>query len=76
MMKEELKICRYLRGKNAYGTMEGGGHPFLSVDPRTSVYWCLCTMGPVGPDDRPAHPSTCGKAERSCFAARPAEEEE
>jgi len=68
MPKEEKKThCHYLRGKNAYGTLEGGGNPFLEFDPGTSTYWCLCTMGPVGPDGKPANARDCQNEKRSCY---------
>ncbi|GJM34842.1 MAG: hypothetical protein DHS20C18_38430 [Saprospiraceae bacterium] len=69
-MQEQKKYCRYLRAKNAFGTLEGGGQPFLDVDPGTTTYWCLCTMSPVGPDDSHAHISTCNNGERPCFKER------
>jgi hypothetical protein len=59
--------CHYLRGKNAYGTLEGGGNPFLGFDPGTSTYWCICTMSPIGPDGQPAHTTSCYGKERKCY---------
>jgi hypothetical protein len=39
--------------------------------PSTSAaYWCLKTMGPVGPDDGPAELDDC-RAGRPCFQAQP-----
>jgi len=67
-MDSPTRYCRYLRGKNAYGTTEGGGKPFLDFDPATSTYWCLRSMGPVGPDSQPAHITTCDNERRECFA--------
>ena len=49
-MNSPTHYCRFLRGKNAYGTVEGGDKPFLNFDPATTTYWCLRTMGPVGPE--------------------------
>ncbi|HQU58315.1 MAG: hypothetical protein KDD02_01085 [Phaeodactylibacter sp.] len=66
-MDETKAYCRYLRAKNAFGTMEGGGRPFLPEDPGTTTYWCIRTMGPAGPDGRLAHISTCTQAERPCY---------
>lgn len=60
-------FCHFLRGKNAYGTLEGGGNPFMPFDPATSTYRCLCTMMPVGPDGQPAHVNFCKNAGRNCF---------
>lgn len=66
-MESPDQYCRYLRGKNAYGLLEGGDKPFLNFDPATTTYWCLRTMGPVGPDSQPVHLSACGKEDRKCF---------
>jgi hypothetical protein len=38
-------------------------HPTASAS-----YWCLKTMGPVGPDDRPCHLADCRRA-RGCWEA-------
>lgn len=59
--------CRYLRGKNAVGTLEGGEDPFLFMDIGTTTYWCLCTTASYGPDGQVAHITTCGNRERGCF---------
>ncbi|MCB0587811.1 MAG: hypothetical protein KDD06_21140 [Phaeodactylibacter sp.] len=74
-MNSPTHYCRFLRGKNAYGTVEGGDKPFLNFDPATTTYWCLRTMGPVGPDGQPAHLSNCGNTKRKCFAAPEVEKE-
>ena len=60
--------CRHLRAKNAYGTMEGGDHPFLPADTGTTTYWCLRTCLPMGPDGGLAVTTRCG-AGRRCFQA-------
>ncbi|MCB0612476.1 MAG: hypothetical protein H6573_09865 [Lewinellaceae bacterium] len=75
-MDASHRYCRYLRGKNAYGTTEGGDKPFLNFDPATTTYWCLRTMGPVGPDSQPAHLSACGNGKRNCFTAAKLKNEE
>jgi len=62
--------CRYLRAKNAFGTLEGGENPFLPEDPGTTTYWCIRSMGPVGPDGLPAHMSTCKHHSRTCYSAK------
>jgi hypothetical protein len=41
-------------------------HEWSSGDSTTAVYWCLSTMGSVGPDDGFAHPHDCC-ANRACF---------
>ena len=68
--------CKFLRAKNAYGTTEGGDHPFLPIESGTTTYWCLKTCSPCGPDNQPAYTGVCG-ARRVCFQAmQPAEGEE
>jgi len=68
MSEKTVTYCRYLRGKNAYGTLEGGDRPIIPVDPGTTSYWCIRTAGPVGPDDSPVYPAACIRHERKCFA--------
>lgn len=65
--ESRLSFCHYLRGKNAFGTLEGGDHPFLPLDPATSSYWCIMTSGPIGPDGQPVHLYKCSNARKSCF---------
>ncbi|MDZ4835703.1 MAG: hypothetical protein SGJ27_18155 [Candidatus Melainabacteria bacterium] len=66
-MATQKDICKYLRAKNGYGTLEGGGMPFLQ-DSITTTYRCICTGEPFGPDTELAHTSAC-HSERYCFAA-------
>jgi len=75
MTQPSTTYCRFLRGKNAYGTLEGGDQPVIEVDSGTTTYWCIRTQGPVGPDDGMVHISTCCKPERKCFAP-PQDEQE
>lgn len=37
----------------------------LAEDRSTTGYWCLRTMGPIGPDDGYASPRACG-SHRAC----------
>ena len=39
----------------------------------TTVYWCLLTMSPSGPDDGLVHANRCG-ADRACCEPEPAGE--
>ncbi len=66
-MNQPKSYCRFLRAKNAFGTLEGGGNPFLPEDPGTTAYWCIRSMGPAGPDGRLAHISSCANPERACY---------
>lgn len=66
MEKINNKGCKFLRAKNAYGTMEGGDDPFLPLDEGTTTYWCLRTCSPVGPDNFFAVTDACTNR-RTCF---------
>ena len=66
MDKIKINGCKYLRAKNAYGTMEGGDDPFLPLDEGTTNYWCLKTCGTVGPDNFFAYTDAC-TSKRICF---------
>lgn len=67
-MPTQSHICKFLRAKNGYGTLEGGGLPFLQ-DSITTTYRCICTGEPFGPDTELAHVSACN-SQRNCFAAQ------
>ncbi len=60
--------CRHLRTKMMSVVMDWDEH--AAEYPSTSAaYWCLKTMGPVGPDDGPAELDDC-RAGRPCFQAQ------
>ncbi len=61
-----MMACKFLRAKNAYGTMEGGDDPFLPLESGTTTYWCIQTGLPMGPDGGLACTGTCGE-KRRCF---------
>ena len=61
-------VCRKLRTKNAFGSMQTGAPDWREGTSSTAVYWCLKTMETWGPDDGFAHPHTC-KDGRRCFAS-------
>lgn len=71
-MPTQNYICKFLRAKNGYGTLEGGGLPFMLQDNITTTYRCICTGEPFGPDTELAHVSACN-SERDCFAAQAAD---
>ena len=75
-MQINQEYCRYLRGKNAYGTLEGGEDPFLLSDTGMSTYWCISSMTSFGPDGGMVHISTCGNRKRTCFCEVKQEKEE
>lgn len=59
-------VCRLLRTKKAFGSLEPGAPDWREGDSTTAAYWCLCTMEAAGPDDDFAHARKC-RAGRSCF---------
>jgi hypothetical protein len=59
------QVCQMLRTKNAFGN-HVGYRPWQRGESTTAVYWCLHTMGTVGPDDRLVHPHACCQ-NRACF---------
>ena len=63
-------VCRLLRTKTGFGSMQPGAPDWRTGDSTTAVYWCLQTMETAGIDGGYAHPHTCGEG-RSCFV-RPA----
>ena len=61
--------CRHLRTKMMSVVVEWDEH--AAQYPSTSAsYWCLRTMGPVGPDDGPAALDDC-RSGRACFNSQP-----
>ena len=62
------ELCDYLRAKVS-GAAHGDKRALLALQGEaTTVYWCLLTMSPAGPDDGLAHASRCGKG-RACSVA-------
>jgi len=61
------KYCRYLKAKNAFGTLEGGNSPAFVVEDANSICWCVKTMNPMGPDNGPVDPLRCTE-KRRCYA--------
>jgi hypothetical protein len=59
-------VCRLLRTKTAFGTMQAGGPDWRTGDSTTATYWCLGTMETFGADHGYAHPHACRQG-RSCF---------
>ena len=66
MSEQGKEICRFLRGKNGFGTLEGGENPWRLLDTVTTTFSCLCTGEPFGPDEELAYAAIC-KSGRSCY---------
>ena len=59
-------VCRMLRTKTAFGSMQPGAPEWQRGESTTAQYWCLQTMESAGADDGYAHPGSCREG-RSCF---------
>jgi hypothetical protein len=59
-------VCRMLRTKMSFGSVETGGPDWRTGASTTAAYWCLCTMESAGPDDDFAHARKCREGRR-CF---------
>ena len=60
---EERRACRALKSKMLYVS---GAEPDPALASSTGHYWCVRTMGTVGPDDALVTPEECC-ARRGCF---------
>jgi hypothetical protein len=60
------RVCRMLRTKMAFGTIEGMKHDWREGRSMSASYWCLRTMEPWGPDDHIAEAGAC-RSGRACF---------
>ncbi|MSS72996.1 MAG: hypothetical protein EXS64_16110 [Candidatus Latescibacteria bacterium] len=56
--------CQHLRTKRYY-ISDAPPATYLAEETATTGYWCLQTMGVVGPDDNFVSPGEC-KAHRAC----------
>lgn len=68
-----IAVCRKLRTKTGFGTLEGLVHDWREGVSSTAVFWCLHTMETWGPDQRPAHAARCRHG-RECFRSGAADE--
>ena len=76
MIEERIRlpvVCRKLRTKTGFGTLEGLAYDWRQGVSSTAVFWCLRTMEAWGTDQRPAHAGTCRRG-RECFEAPDGEE--
>jgi len=64
------RVCRMLRTKTAFGTLEGLSADWREGRSMTAVYWCLRTMETWGPDDGIAEAGAC-RSGRRCFENDP-----
>jgi len=67
------EVCDYLRAKVTGASHNDKNALFALRNEATTIYWCLLTMSPSGPDDGLAHGSRCG-AERACCVRETADD--
>jgi hypothetical protein len=61
----KLDFCTQLRTKRSY-ISDDPPATYLTEDVSETGYWCVRTMGVIGPDDGYVCASNCG-ANRSCY---------
>ena len=62
---EHEQVCVYLRAKISGAAHNDRRALYALRNEATTVYWCLLTMSPAGPDDGLVHAGRC-TAGRSC----------
>lgn len=65
---DDTKYCRFLRAKNPYGRLEGGGNTWLLHDDSNTICWCIKSSGAAGPDNGLVAPGNCVPGRR-CYEA-------
>lgn len=58
-------LCKYLRAKLSTAPHGDRRELWSLRHEATTIYWCLLTMGPAGPDDGLVHAERCGRG-REC----------
>lgn len=67
MAETKLDFCTQLRTKRSY-ISDDPPATYLTEDVSETGYWCVRTMGVIGPDDHAVCASGCG-ANRSCYTS-------
>lgn len=65
----DTKFCRFLKGKNPFGTVEGGSNDWYVFDDANTIFWCVKSLGAGGPDNGPVEPGRCVEG-RDCYKCR------
>jgi hypothetical protein len=60
------ELCDYLRAKVSGAAHGDKSALFALRSEATTVYWCLLTMSPAGPDEQLVHASRCGSGRVCC----------
>ena len=67
----EPRLCDFLRAKVSAGAHGDKRALFAIRDDASSIYWCLLTMSPSGPDDGLVHADRCSPDRTCCTAVAP-----
>ena len=65
----DTRFCKFLKAKNPFGTIEGGGNDWYTYDDANTIYWCVKSLGAGGPDNGPVEPDMCVSG-RKCYVDR------
>ena len=68
-VSDETKICDYLRAKVTGAPHNDKRAIFALRNDATTIYWCLLTISPSGPDDGLVHANRCGPGRTCCSHA-------
>ena len=68
-MNEHEQLCKFLRAKVSGASHDDRRALYALRTEATTVYWCLLTMSPAGPDDGLAHAARCGAGRVCCTPA-------
>jgi len=69
-VNEHEQLCTYLRAKINGASRNDRRALHALRNEATTVYWCLLTMSPAGPDDGLVHASRCGGGRACCVPAQ------
>ena len=65
MTGKTLAFCTNLATKRSF-VSDAPPATYMTEETATTGYWCIRTMGPIGPDDGFVCPGDCG-AHRACY---------
>lgn len=60
------ELCDYLRAKVTGASHSDKSALFALRNEATTIYWCLLTMSPSGPDDGLVHANRCSEGRVCC----------
>jgi len=65
MSEAQPRLCRFLRAKVSTGPHGDERAMLEAASDASTVFWCLLTQSPAGPDDQLVHAHQCQPG-RSC----------